>query len=650
MKKRRYKHSTIKRTPELATANVIYASLRTTRLRSERGELFSFPTKYFPGLLPGDRVTGEVGKMRGERNLKPKTLYVEWQKTVQVVLRCQGNAASRKLTPTLEVVGLSLPGDLEMSDLWSELQDGQLVVATIRRKRTRTRQRTRWEVVSFDRQLTSQREVAAAVARARFGIEDDWPSAVSEELKVIDNGDLGMQLNGRRDLRHLPFVTIDPASAKDHDDAAYCQSIGSGEFRLFVAIADVAHYVTPGSLIDTIALGRGASIYFPGESVPMLPPELSAHTCSLIPQVDRLAMVCEMTVNTAGKVTDYDFYEAVICSQARLTYEEVQSTGGNDQLSSTVADNLRCMDELRDVFLAARQVRGVLNLDIAEVEYAFDPAGNVQSVTKAPKLISYSLIEEAMLAANICAAQFIAKHYTNAGLYRIHDTPVELKLSVFNQILKYMGVKYAFTSTSSLGEYQRVLENIKIRHPKLFSVLQLHLLRSFEMAVYSSMKSPHFALNFPEYTHFTSPIRRYPDLVVHRMIKSALNGTTYSLTGEELSTVAGTCSFSERQAESCAREAERWLKSAYMKSHVGETFSGVVVDSRKFGMFVQLDSPYVDGMVPVEKLGGERFYYDSTVRTLTGRRTGKRFGIGDRIKIRVASADPELGHIDFELA
>ncbi len=631
------------------TATVDYVSLRTVRLRAENGEIFTFSAKHCPGLLPGDQVEGEVGKLQGRKHLKTETLSIKPRRQFQAVLQVEYEKSTYQSVPLLASVGLSLPGVIAPPDKRFELKRNQYVVATLSRN-NRTHKHVIWKILSIDRYLLNQCELAAAVAMSRFGVKDNWTVPVLSEIEANAQPGVSMEMNGRRDLRNLSFVTIDPVMAQDHDDAVYCERMDHGKFRLFVAIADVAHYVRPGSTIDAIAGDRGASIYFPCESVPMLPLELSNDICSLKPEVDRLAMICEMVVAANGTVASYEFYEAVIRSRARLTYEAVQDIGWGSNWHPDIVASLHHLHELRDALMKAREARGALTLDIPEASYGFDSEGEVSSVRQAPKFLSHSLIEETMLVTNVCAAQFIAKHYKVAGLYRIHDSPTPLNLSFINQMLNDIGVQSKLTGNSTLDEYQIIFDKLKVRDPSLFSALQLHLLRSFEMAVYSPKKSPHFALNFPEYTHFTSPIRRYPDLIVHRLIKNILNGTGDTHEALNLPLLAQRCSISERRAESCARDAERWLKAAFMRAHIGETFDGVIVDTKKFGVFVQLAMPYVSGMVPVSKLSNEYFHYNETLRNLVGSRSGKRFGIGDCLRVRVTDTDPEFGYIDFELA
>ena len=648
MKKKTGRKSRAKMQPKWTCATVEYASIRQIWLRKDNGELLKISAVDCPVLLPGDRVSDSHGLHKESIPFSSESLSVESSGVCQVVLRVRHKMS--RLTHTLEPIGLNFPGRVETSQKLQSIDHGQYVVATLKRQPTRPRRGVVWELSSIDQILDNQCDVAVAVALTRFGIRVNWPKRMEIELDDMAVVCTESEAVNRIDLRDLAFVTIDPAEARDHDDAVYCERSEHDGYRLWVAIADVAHYVKPGTLLDTEAFKRGASIYFPCQSVPMLPPELSSEACSLIPDLDRLALVCEMNVSANGTVGSYKFYEAVIRSRARLTYEELGNSGINGTRTEEVSHSIQRLFELHKTFMVARKTRGALNLDIPAPSINFDSSGAVADVSKDQKLLSHSLIEEAMLAANSCAAKFIAEHYPDGGMYRVHGSPKESNLQFINQMLSDSGLRHKLTSESTLVQYQNVTEQLRKQSPTLYSAFQIHLLRSLEMAIYSSKNSSHFALNYPEYTHFTSPIRRYPDLVVHRMLKRVLNDTGDNPEESVLTSVAEQSSRTERRAESCARDAESWLKAELMKSRVGERFDAIVTDCRRFGVFVQLDSPYVDGMIHVSDLGYEYFTYEESSRNLVSDRTGRRFRIGDSLKVRVAGADPELGHVNFELA
>lgn len=634
--------------PKRTRATVEYASLRQIWLRKDDGELLKLSAVDCPVLLPGDRVSDSHGLHKELIQFSPESLSVESRGVCQVVLRVSHKVS--RLKSTLEPIGLFVPGRVETSEKLQSIDHGQYVVGTLKRQPKRSRRGIVWELSSIDQFLDNQCDVVAAVALTRFGIRENWPKRLKTELDDVALVCTDSEVANRKDLRDLAFVTIDPGDARDHDDAVYCERSEHDGYRLWVAIADVAHYVKPGTLLDTEALKRGTSIYFPCRNVPMLPPELSSEACSLKPDLDRLVLVCEMAVDANGTVDSYKFYEAVIRSRARLTYEEVGNSGINGTRTDEVLNNVQRLFELHEKLMVARKARGALNLDIPAPSIDFDASGAVADVSKDQKFISHSLVEEAMLAANTCAASFIAENYPDAGMYRVHGPPKEPNLQFINQMLSDSGLSHKLTTESTLVHYQIVSEQFRKQSPALYSAFQIHLLRSLEMAIYSPKNSSHFALNYPEYTHFTSPIRRYPDLVVHRMIKHVLNDTEANPEESVLKSVAEQSSRTERRAESCARDAESWLKAELMKSRIGERFDAVVTDCRRFGVFVQLDSPYVDGMIHVSNLGNEYFTYEESSRNLVSDRTGRRFSIGDSLKVRVAGADPELGHVNFELA
>ena len=630
-------------------AAVEYVSIQSARLRGENGQRYSLSTKDCPGLMPGDHVTGRLKLRRGRSFIDPASLTVEPCKQCQVVLRIRPSNVPGDNTKSLLPIGLVVPGMIQCDIDLAALEIGQHVTATLLRAPFKPRRSKTWDVASIDQVLEGSGDIASAVALSRFGMIDRWPTEVSVELDSIVSGSWSQGSKHRKDLRMLPFVTIDPATANDHDDAVYCVRLDTGDFRLQVAIADVAEYVKPGSALDATALQRGASIYFPDRALPMLPPQLSSDACSLKAGQDRLALVCDMVVTRTGQVADYEFYEATIRSHAGLSYEDLNGNIQSGQWSAEIKENLNHLFEVHDAFLQSRVARGVLNLDVPAASIEIDSAATIKSVSKTVRLASHGLVEEAMLAANTCAAKLLAEHFPEAAMYRIHEKPPADKLQDLNQLLDYFGVGNELSSESTVADYQTVVARLSSHHPGVSSALQIHLLRSLATAVYSPDNQPHFALNFLEYTHFTSPIRRYPDLVVHRLIKQVLHGRVNAPQATEMARVATLSSNRERRAESCAREAEGWLKAQFMHAYVGRKFKGVIVDVRNFGIFVQLDSPFIDGMVPVSELGGEYFHYQELSRSLAGSRTGRVFEIGQRVTVVLTGANPELGHIDFEL-
>jgi ribonuclease R len=470
-----------------------------------------------------------------------------------------------------------------------------------------------------------------AFSRRSLATARDLPDAVQP-------GDL----KGRRDLRALPFVTIDGESAKDFDDAVHARREGRG-WRLWVAIADVSHYVRHGDALDRDARERGTSVYFPRRVIPMLPEKLSNGLCSLNPRVDRLAMVCEMAIAPKGKLERYEFYPAVIRSHARLTYTEVWAG-----LSSGRANaHLQTLYELFKVLAEAREHRGAIDFETVETRMEFDPRGRIARIVPEPRNDAHRLIEECMLAANVCAGDLLAAR-GHPVLYRVHDVPAPEKVSALRDFLAELGLQLPGGERPKPKDYARLLARIRARPD--FALLQTILLRSLKQAVYSPENVGHFGLAFEAYVHFTSPIRRYPDLLVHRAIKACLEGRRYEgrrYDGLDWEALGRHCSETERRADEASRDVETWLKCHYMQSHVGGVYEGVVTGVTPFGLFVTLDDFYVDGLVHISELGRDYFRFDAARHLLLGERSGKRYRLADRMRVKLVRVDLDSRKIDF---
>ncbi|HZS66204.1 MAG TPA: ribonuclease R [Burkholderiales bacterium] len=443
---------------------------------------------------------------------------------------------------------------------------------------------------------------------------------------------------GRRDLRELEFVTIDGETAKDFDDAVYCEREGKG-FRLWVAIADVSHYVRHGDALDIDARERGTSVYFPRRVIPMLPEKLSNGICSLNPNVDRLAVVCEVQVSAQGELGRYEFYSAVFRSHARLTYTKVWA----DISSGRPPAHLARLYELFKLLLASREKRGAIDFETVETRMIFDPKGKIERIVAEARNDAHRIIEECMLAANVCAGNFIAQH-KQPVLYRVHDVPSEEKVSALRAFLAELGLQLPGGEIPKPGDYAALLE--KIRGRPDFSLLQTVLLRSLKQAMYTPENVGHFGLAYEAYVHFTSPIRRYPDLLVHRAIKALLAGKRYD-GGLDWQALGRHCSETERRADDASRDVESWLKCYYMREHVGETFGGTITGVVPFGLFVTLDDYFVDGLVHISELGRDYFQYDGARHLLYGERTKKRFRLADRMTVQLVRVDVDQRKIDL---
>jgi len=456
-------------------------------------------------------------------------------------------------------------------------------------------------------------------------------------------------LKGHRDLRELAFVTIDGETAKDFDDAVYCEAAGKG-FRLLVAIADVGHYVRPGDALDLGARERGNSVYFPRRVIPMLPEKLSNGLCSLNPDEDRLAMVCDIAMTARGEIERYEFYPAAIRSQARLTYTQVaralyEKPAQIGPEAGPRLTRLQVLDQAFRALLTARGRRGAIDFETIESEIDFDAQGKIARIRPAPRNDAHRLIEECMLAANVCASDFLQRRKHKA-LYRVHEGPTPEKLGALRTFLKSFGLQLGGGAAPHARDYARLLESIKKR-PDM-QLLQTVLLRSLQQAVYSPENVGHFGLAYEAYTHFTSPIRRYPDLVIHRAIKAALAGGAYDPGGWEA--LGLHCSMTERRADDASRDVNAWLKCYYMRDRVGDEFEGSISAVTGFGIFVALDDIAIDGLVHISELGNDYFQFDPVGHLLRGDRTKRTFRLADRVRVRVARVDLELARIDLVLA
>jgi ribonuclease R len=478
-----------------------------------------------------------------------------------------------------------------------------------------------------------------------------WPETVFEETATFESEVPDSAAEGRVDLRALPFVTIDGEDAKDFDDAVYCEPQKNGGYRLYVAIADVSHYVKPGTALDQEAIKRGNSVYFPGRVIPMLPEELSNGLCSLKPQVNRLVLVCEMLINTKGNVTKFDFYEGIIKSHARLTYNQVYGMGieKNKQLQERFKDLLPAVNNLFDLYFILRderEQRGAIDFDFPETRIVFGSDRKINQVVPLIRNDAHRLIEECMVAANICAARFLLKNRCPA-LYRDHEPPSEEKLNDLRRFLGEIGIKLSAKKTPVPGDFAAILRSIGER-PEAH-LIQTVLLRSLSQAVYSPENKGHFGLACDAYTHFTSPIRRYPDLLVHRGIRSVLQ-KKYKPTDEtdgEYEKYGEHCSMTERRADDATREAVDWLKCEFMVDKVGQEFSGVISGVTGFGLFVELSEIYIEGLIHISTLPNDYYHFNANKLILEGEHSKQRYALGDIIKIRVARVNLDEREIDF---
>jgi ribonuclease R len=526
------------------------------------------------------------------------------------------------------------------------------------------------------------------IAVRKFGVPHIFSAAALKQAAKLPSEVRADDLGDRVDLRDVPLVTIDGEDARDFDDAVYCEPVKIGRtkgYRLLVAIADVSHYVKPNDSLDKDAIERSTSVYFPRRVIPMLPEKLSNGLCSLNPNVDRLTLVCDMVVTAQGEVTAYQFYPAVMHSAARLTYNQVAEvlanpSGPEAQRRLSVVPHLLNLNEVFRALLKARHERGAIDFETTETYIVCNPMGKIEQILPRTRNDAHRLIEECMLAANVCAADLLIRH-KHPGTFRIHAVPSEEKLKQLRTFLKQAGLQLNGGDSPSASDYAELMKQIKGRPDA--ELLQTMLLRSMQQAVYSPDNIGHFGLAYEAYAHFTSPIRRYPDLLTHRAIKAILLGKKYVPKDIDLSTLNTTisnsarkqqakdraqgkqknekdltiwdalgvhCSANERRADEASRDVEAWLKCYYMQDKLGQEFTGVVSGVTTFGIFVQLDELYVEGLVHITELGADYFQYDEARHELRGERTGKRFGLTDRVTVQIARVDLEARKIDLVLA
>lgn len=635
--------------------------------REGGGDLF-LSSRQMRRVMDGDEVLVRVSGMDRRGRQEGSIVEVVEHRTTTLVGRFFKESGIHFVRPDNPriIQDIMIPVDQK-----SDIETGQIVVVEITRQPSKNNLPAGCIVQVLGDHLAPGMEIDIAIHN--YDIPNEWPSAVVAEAEAIPEEVSDLDKKHRVDLRHLPFVTIDGEDARDFDDAVYCEPRSRGGWRLYVAIADVSHYVAVGSDLDQEAFQRATSVYFPQHVVPMLPEKLSNGLCSLNPEVDRLTMVCEMLLDSQGQVTRFKFFEGLIHSHARLTYTQVagmmaqrddKNSGIRKQFHSVVW-HIDHLSSLYERLVESRRSRGAIDFETQETRILFDAERKIQQIIPEERTEAHRLIEECMLCANVCAATLLQKSKL-PSLYRTHEGPRQEKLDNLREFLGELGLGLPGGDDPTSKDFQRVLAQVAGRADA--GVIQTVILRSMNRAVYEPENMGHFGLNYPAYAHFTSPIRRYPDLLVHRAIRylirkkgrvshahkvegaPALSAAKIYPYDESWMISAGEqCSTAERRADEATRDVVNWLKCEYLLSRVGEEFEGVVASVTGFGLFVQLMDLYIEGLVHITGLPKDYYYHEAAHHRLVGERTHRVFRLGDKLRVRVTRVDLDERKIDFDL-
>lgn len=615
---------------------------------SDEADGFIAP-KYMQELMHGDRILARVKFVGadGRKEYAPVEILERGQKRVVGKISQRHGIWSvvpenRRLTQPVII-----PGDQR-----GGAKSGQIVLLEITEYPARHQQAIGRVISVLGEAMAAGMEVTVAIAN--HNIPHEFSAETEKQVAKLPDALRPVDYEGRLDLRHLPFVTVDGINSRDFDDAVFAEKRGEN-YRLYVAIADVSHYVPADSPLDHDAYERGTSVYFPDRVIPMLPEKLSTGLCSLNPQVDRLALVCEMTVAVDGSIRRSKFHQAVIHSHCRFTYDTVEEIlFDRDEAVregfKSLLGPLEALKAVYDILLAARHARHTIEFDMSEAEFFYDSEGKIESIEERKRLNSHKLIEECMIAANVCAAKFLHKQKL-PGLYRVHDEPADERLEKFIDFAGKLGLVWRGQAGSvEPRHFKELLDAARKRNEH--HLIEKMMLRSMAQAVYSPENRGHFGLALDSYAHFTSPIRRYPDLLLHRAVTHHLQGGNkkdYLYSPESMVEKGKHCSMAERRADDATRDAMDFLKCEFMSHRLGEVFSGRISSVTSFGFFVTLDDFYIDGLVHISTLTNDYYHFDADHLTLTGERGGQRFAMLDAVEVRVAKVDIDDKKIDFEL-
>jgi len=606
--------------------------------------------KQMRSLLHGDRALVSVRGLDPKGRREGAVVEILERGTTQVVGRYFQEGGVGFVAPDNSRISQDI---LIPSENKGEAKHGQIVVAAIVEQPSKYAQPKGKIVEVLGDHMAPGMEIDVAIRSHQLPFE--WSAEISEESDQFGYEVPEDAKQGRVDLRNTPLVTIDGEDAKDFDDAVYCEREGNN-WRLLVAIADVSHYVRLGMAIDKEATERGTSVYFPGKVIPMLPEILSNGLCSLNPHVDRLCMVCEVRVGPRGKLLSYQFMEGVMHSAARLTYTKMakivvdRDAETRNEYSPELCAHLDDLYALYKVLRKARDRRGAIDFETEETRIIFDAERKIEAIVPTQRNDAHKLIEECMILANVCAAKFLSKHRIPA-LHRVHDGPTPEKLADLRQFLSGLGLSMGGGDEPTPADYTALLDSLGERPDR--HMIQTVLLRSMSQAVYSPEANGHFGLAQEHYAHFTSPIRRYPDLLVHRAIRHILRGGkvgNFDYKHKAMMALGEHCSMTERRADDATRDVTAWLKCEYMQEHVGDSFSGVISGVTGFGLFVELSDIYVEGLVHITALTSDYYHFDPARHQLTGENSGRIYRLGDTLQVTVARVDLDERKIDFVLA
>ena len=577
-----------------------------------------------------------------------KRLDAEVVEVIESVKTLVGRLHTDKNAPYVVVDDRRIKHNIKITEMIEGCEDNQVVIVEILTSPTLESEATGKVIEIIGGFLDEGVEVDSALYRHQ--IPKDFSEAAANEAGKLPSKVLAKDKKGRTDVTHIPLITIDGEDSRDFDDAVFAEPSDRG-WKLYVAIADVSHYISEGSALDLDAIERGNSVYFPHRVVPMLPEVISNGLCSLNPDLERLCMICEMNMDSLGELLDYQFYPAVMLSHARLTYTQVNEvlTSKKSNLRKTYAnviDNIESLHGLYKTLRISRQKRGVMDFDRIESQILFNDNGKIENIISRKRNDAHKLIEECMLMANQASAKFLQKHDEDF-LYRIHPKPTAEKIEVTRQFLSAVGLSLEGGMEPESRDFAKVLKTAKGREDE--NIIKTVVLRTMKQAVYTPANEGHFGLAFEDYTHFTSPIRRYPDLLVHRAIKRVLNKQSRS-PSKRMSELGKHLSMTERRADDASRDVEQWLKCEYMHDKVGEDFSGVISGVAGFGFFVELTDVFVEGMIALRDLKDDYYVYDDIHHQLKGQRTGKVFRLGDVVEVKLASVSLDDRRISFSLA